>query len=299
MRQGQLRSRKRAANEVVSTLQGSLTQQTEEHYRAAVGRVIQAMRERPAVPLTLNEMAGLGFMSPFHFNRVFRLVTGIPPGLFQSALRFEAAKRLLLTTPLPMTEICDRLGFLSPATFARQFKARVGMAPERLRRLARMIPESSLGIEDPLAVFAALAQPSQGLTGEIAAPAGFEGLVAVALFKRATPEGWPSACAVRQGAGTFELPSLPEGSYHLLAAGLDRRQEITAFMVDSDHILRSSSRGLRIVIRDRRIEGLPEGGIRLRPADPLDPPILFAFPALLLEPLLGDQSALDPFERAG
>ena len=298
MKSGHLRDRKAAASEVVSALQGSLTQQTEEHYRAAVGRVIRVMRERPAVPLSLNEMAGLGFMSPFHFNRVFRLVTGIPPGLFQSALRFEAAKRLLLTTPLHMAEICDELGFLSPATFARQFKARVGLAPERLRRLAKMIPESSLGIEDPLAAFEAL-QPPQGLTGEVTAPEGFEGLTAVALFKRATPEGWPSACAVRRSAGTFVLPQLPEGTYHLLAAGLDRREDITACLVDSDRILRSSSRGLRIVIRGRRIEGLPEGGVRLRPADPLDPPILFAFPALLLEPLLGDQIALAPFERAG
>src|SRR4051812_40388739 len=86
-----------------------------DHYRAAVGRVIGAMGERPAVPLTLNEMAALSFMSPFHFTRVFHMVTGIPPGLFQSALRLEAAKKLLLTTTLPVAEICDELGFLSLA----------------------------------------------------------------------------------------------------------------------------------------------------------------------------------------
>jgi AraC family transcriptional regulator len=270
-----------------------------DHYRTAVGRVIVAMGERPAVPLTLSEMAALSFMSPFHFTRVFRLVTGIPPGLFQSALRLEAAKKLLLTTALTLTEICDELGFLSSATFARQFKAKVGMAPERLRRLGRMIQESPLEIGDPLRMLQGLENPSPGLTGMVRAPEGFEGLVAVALFRKAAPEGWPIACALRLGTGTFVLPRLPEGTYHLLAAGLDRREDIASCLASAHLIPRSDARGLRVLVQGGKLEGLPDEGVRLRAADPLDPPILFAFPALLLEPLLGDQKALALFQRAG
>lgn len=258
-----------------------------ELHRPAVERVIRAMRLRPAVPLTLSEMASLSFMSPFHFNRVFHLMTGIPPGLFQSAFRYIAAKKLLLTTARPVEEICEELGFLSPGTFSRQFKAKVGVAPERLRRLARIIQESAFQIDGPLPAFLEALEPTSGLAGEVYAPEGFDGLVAVALFKKATPAGWPAACTMRFGAGIFALPQTPDGVYYLLAAGLDRRADIAASLMDGDPILRSNSRGLQVLIRQGRISGLPEQGLRLRPADPLDPPILFAFPALILEPLLG------------
>jgi len=236
-------------------------------------------------------MAGLGFMSPFHFNRVFRHMTGIPPGLFQSALRLEAAKRLLLTTAMPLPQICEKLGFLSSATLARQFKAKVGVAPERLRRLARMIREWSPRLEDLLPAFADGQRPLAGVAGEIAAPEGFDGLIAVALFKKAAPEGWPSACALRIGPGTFVLPQMPDGSYHLLAGGLDRRTDIVAALVDGEQALRSNGRGMKILISRGRIVGLPENGIRLRPASPVDPPILFAFPALVVESLFGSEAA--------
>jgi AraC family transcriptional regulator len=245
------------------------------------------MRERLAAPLTLKEMACLGFMSPFHFNRVFHLVTGVPPGLFQSGLRFEAAKKLLLTTEMHPEEICERLGFLSPSTFARQFKAKVGVTPEGLRRLARMITEAAFSVGDLLTALPAAPQDPEGLAGKIVAPEGFDGLVVVALFKRDAPEGWPAACAMLAGAGNFVLPRMADGWYHLLAAGVDRRVNIISCLVDSDLILRSNARGVEVVIDQGRILGLPAQGLRLCPADPVDPPILFAFPALTMEPLLG------------
>jgi AraC family transcriptional regulator len=252
------------------------------------------MRERLAVPLTLKEMAGLGFMSPFHFNRVFHLVTGVPPGLFQSGLRFEAAKRLLLTTEMHPEEICERLGFLSASTFARQFKAKVGVTPDGLRRLARMITEAPFTLDDFLPALPATLQAAEGVAGKVAAPEGFDGLVVVALFRKDAPEGWPVACAMLAGAGNFVLPPMADGWYHLLAAGVDRRVNIISCLVESDQILRSGSRGVEVVIDQGRILGLPEPCLRLRPADPADPPILFAFPALIMEPLLGsDDTARD------
>ncbi len=38
-------------------------------------------------------------LSPSHFHRVFCRLIGIPPGEFLSALRFQVARLLLLTTP--------------------------------------------------------------------------------------------------------------------------------------------------------------------------------------------------------
>ena len=259
-----------------------------------VERVIRAMRERLAVPLTLKEMARLAFMSSFHFNRVFHLVTGVPPGLFQSGLRFEAAKRLLLTTDMHPEEVCERLGFLSPPTFARQFKAKVGVTPDGLRRLARLVTAAGVSLGALLSSLPAAPPAADGLRGTVAAPEGFDGLVVAALFRKDAPEGWPAVCAILAGAGDFVLPPMADGWYHLLAAGVDRRVNIVSSLVDSDLILRSASRGVEVVIEKGRIQGPSEPCLRLRPADSADPPILFAFPALILEPLLDpDDTARD------
>ncbi len=63
--------------------------QTSELHELAVERVIKSMKERLDAPLDLDEMASIAHFSPFHFNRVFREVTGIPPAQFLNALRLE------------------------------------------------------------------------------------------------------------------------------------------------------------------------------------------------------------------
>src|SRR5271157_3336169 len=77
----------------------------------AIKRAIQVMHDHLHEVLTLEDMASVACLSPFHFNRVFSHLTGIPPGEFLSALRFQAARRLLLTTSLSVTEICFEVGY--------------------------------------------------------------------------------------------------------------------------------------------------------------------------------------------
>jgi len=71
-----------------------------ESHRRAVDRVLAEMRGREEAGLSIHEMADIAYLSPFHFARVFREVTGIAPGEFSTALRMEKAKELLLTTDL-------------------------------------------------------------------------------------------------------------------------------------------------------------------------------------------------------
>ena len=64
-------------------------------HHESVERVIEAMRNQIDQPLTLQQMARIGTASPYHFNRTFRQITGVPPFQFLYALRLDAAKRLL------------------------------------------------------------------------------------------------------------------------------------------------------------------------------------------------------------
>src|SRR6478735_3910763 len=70
-----------------------------------VERVISAMMQCLDQPMNNNDMADVACQSPFHFNRVFHRLTGIPPVQFHYALRLQHAKRLLISTDLRITDI--------------------------------------------------------------------------------------------------------------------------------------------------------------------------------------------------
>ena len=93
----------------------------EAEHRACVERVILRVREHASRSFSLSEMADIAFMSPYHFNRVFRRVTGLPPRVFQMLLRLEAAKRLLASSEMSIVEVCFETGYTSVGTFTRRF----------------------------------------------------------------------------------------------------------------------------------------------------------------------------------
>src|SRR5215471_21715534 len=117
---------------------------TAETHRLTVERVIRAMRERIYQPLSLEDMADVAHLSPYHFSRVFHNIIGVPPGEFLAALRLEEAKRLLLTTSLSVTDICFELGYASLGSFTTRFTQLVGVPPRLLRRLAEDFTMPSL-----------------------------------------------------------------------------------------------------------------------------------------------------------
>ena len=81
----------------------------------AVERAIQAMHTHLHEAQTLEDLASVAYLSPSHFHRVFHRLIGIPPGEFLSALRLQMARRLLVTTPLSVTDICFEVGYSSMA----------------------------------------------------------------------------------------------------------------------------------------------------------------------------------------
>src|SRR5262249_23718507 len=101
---------------------------------ARLDRVLLMMREHPEEAYTTQSLADVAALSPYHFNRVFRRAIGIPPAQYLCALRIEAATRLLLTTPLRVTDVCFDVGYNSLGTFVTRFTQLVGLSPNALRR---------------------------------------------------------------------------------------------------------------------------------------------------------------------
>src|SRR5215203_2870498 len=59
-------------------------------HHQAVERVILTMRQRLNEPMSLRQLATVAMLSPYHFNRVFRLITGVTPYRYLNLLRMEA-----------------------------------------------------------------------------------------------------------------------------------------------------------------------------------------------------------------
>jgi AraC family transcriptional regulator len=84
-------------------------------------------------PIQLEELAAVSHLSKFHFLRLFKSVCKASPYQYILQLKLDEAKRLLLKTPLPISNIADVLGFENSSSFSRLFHQRTGVYPSTLR----------------------------------------------------------------------------------------------------------------------------------------------------------------------
>jgi len=237
--------------------------------------VIAAMRERLNETLSLEAMAEMASVSPYHFVRVFRRDTGLPPGEFMAALRLQEAKRLLLTTGLSVTDVCFEVGYRSLGTFTTRFTQLVGVSPGRLRRLAGevdayLVPPRQLPVDPRVDVTLG------GLSGRITAPDLREGLIFVGLFPSPIPQSRPVACTVLTAPGPYHIAAVPNGRYYVLAAGFPTSTAPLARLLP-DAGARVGNGGVAHVWGGEAVKPVD---IALRPLRPLDPPLLAALPFL-------------------
>ena len=96
--------------------------------------VLAWMVEHLDEQLPVEELARRAAMSPRHFARRFRDVTGTTPHQWLLSQRVLLAQRLLETTNEPVERIADRCGFGSAANLRQHFQRVVGTSPVAYRR---------------------------------------------------------------------------------------------------------------------------------------------------------------------
>ena len=103
-------------------------------------RRLERVRDRLAEePVPLAEAAAEACLSPFHFHRQFVSAFGQTPHSFATAARLERAKRLLLSTDLPVSDIVLHVGYESLGSFGTRFVREYGLTPTEFRRGARRL----------------------------------------------------------------------------------------------------------------------------------------------------------------
>ncbi len=279
----------------VATVAPVRRMRTSELHELAVERVIEAMKERLDAPIDLDEMASIAHFSPFHFVRIFREVTGIPPAQFRNALRLEQAKRLLISTELSVTDLCFEVGYNSLGTFINRFHQLVGLSPSAFRAFAKEF--SSFRLNLVRGALGAMQTPRLvqfAPWGTVRTLPGFDGLIFAGLFRRAIPESEPAACTVMIKPGPYRLAAVPDGRYYVFSVGIPWTAEAWELLT-LDGIARGRSDAVRV--KDSRVSGT--ANITLSPKNVIHPPILAALPLLVVRRLAREGAGLPAWcERA-
>lgn len=100
----------------------------------AFQRAITLLYDAAPGELDIETLAARAGISQFHLSRLFQKRLGMSFTTYRALIHTFAARRMLVQTALPVTEIAARCGYNTPRTFDRQFLALAGMTPRAYRR---------------------------------------------------------------------------------------------------------------------------------------------------------------------
>lgn len=100
---------------------------------ARLRRVTDYIDEHLDEGLTLAQLGGVVFMSPYHFARLFRRSTGLPPHRFVVRARIAHASALLAAPEPSIARISRVVGFRTPSHFSTVFRRTMGVTPHEYR----------------------------------------------------------------------------------------------------------------------------------------------------------------------
>jgi AraC family transcriptional regulator len=139
-----------AAESLANVLAVHLIRHVSAPRRAARGRdgtlprtrlraVIEYIEEYLDAGPTLEQIAAVARLSPYHFARQFKAATGLPPHQYVIVRRVERAKHYLQAgTDLSLAEVAACAGFSDQSQLSRHFKRHVGVTPGQFRTPARI-----------------------------------------------------------------------------------------------------------------------------------------------------------------
>ena len=99
-----------------------------------IRRSVELMYTQLDQDLTLKELAAASYLSPFHFARLFKKLTGASPHNYLAGIRATRAQLLLAETDLSVTEVGARVGYLSGSHFTKAFRLATGATPREFRK---------------------------------------------------------------------------------------------------------------------------------------------------------------------
>lgn len=109
------------------------TPQKTAQNRSTVQQALLYLHSRFRENPSLEDTAHMLSVNPNYLSSLFHKETGTTYKKYITDMRINYAKKLVVSTSLPITEICYACGFSSLSHFLRVFKAHFGSAPGQIR----------------------------------------------------------------------------------------------------------------------------------------------------------------------
>ncbi|MBD2774344.1 AraC family transcriptional regulator [Iningainema tapete] len=94
----------------------------------SVKRLRDYLEDNYAENISLEQLAQIANLSPFHLNRAFSKEVGLPPHAYQTQVRIARA-RTMLTNGWSIGQVAVETGFTSQSHFGWHFKRLIGVTP--------------------------------------------------------------------------------------------------------------------------------------------------------------------------
>ncbi len=102
-------------------------------YAERIDRIVQYLNEQVESTHSLLDLAEIAELSPFHFHRVYRAVTGETPSGTLRRLRIARALMMLRDSTKPITDIAFDVGYESSQAFSKAFRQLTGCSATEAR----------------------------------------------------------------------------------------------------------------------------------------------------------------------
>ena len=102
------------------------------HVRA-IEEPVKFIREHYHRQISIDELAELAHLSVSALERRFKKHLAKTPNQFINEVRLENARKLLIETQLPISQVAYQCGFSEPSYFSKQFRRLFGEIPSQMR----------------------------------------------------------------------------------------------------------------------------------------------------------------------
>ena len=118
----------------IALFQRRLPEQTEDGTERTIDGILRYMQTHVNEEISLSVLAEEFHLSAQYISQLFKNEIGVNFFAYLTNLRMERAKKLLLSTSLPITEISQRSGYGDYRVFTKVFKKNEGVTPSQYRR---------------------------------------------------------------------------------------------------------------------------------------------------------------------
>jgi AraC-like DNA-binding protein len=102
-----------------------------------IKKPVEYIRENYPNDITIEQLAGISFLSVSALERRFSKHLAKTPKQFINQIRLENARRLIMESNQPIADISEMCGFKEHSYFSKQFKAFFAIQPSQLRIQAK------------------------------------------------------------------------------------------------------------------------------------------------------------------